>query len=84
VQANAGRNAPDHGLFTSIILRGLESQADLDQDAKVSVPELAKFTLRELARASELNRFEVEQKPTYYFAGSSFFDLRAVGRTTEQ
>ena len=70
------RDAEGHGLFTSFMLRALNGEADFDRAGRIDIYKLATFTKRAVERATADMR--QPQQPAFFFAGSQFFDLRAV------
>ena len=70
------RGADGHGLFTSFLLRALGGEADFDKAGRIDIYKLATFTKRAVERATAEMR--QPQQPAFFFAGSQFFDLRAV------
>ena len=74
--AEQPRDADGHGLFTSFMLRALGGEADFDKAGRIDIYKLATFTKRAVERATAEMR--QPQQPAFFFAGSQFFDLRAV------
>ena len=74
--ADLPRDADGHGLFTSFMLRALGGEADFDKVGRIDIYKLATFTKRAVERATAEMR--QPQQPAFFFAGSQFFDLRAV------
>ena len=70
------RDAQGHGLFTSFMMRALNGEADLDKNGQIDIYELANFTKRRVEQATADMR--QPQVPAFFFAGSQFFDVRAV------
>ena len=70
------RDAQGHGLFTSFMMRALSGEADLDKNGQIDIYELANFTKRRVEQATADMR--QPQVPAFFFAGSQFFDVRAV------
>jgi len=70
-----------NGVFTSVVLKALQGDADLqvsgDRDGKVNVYELARYTKAKVPEAARQVAPDHKQEPTYHFAGSDFFDLKA-------
>ncbi len=65
-----------HGLFTYVVLKGLDGAADYQKRGKVRVTDLALYVKDTVPREAAERR-DV-QEPAYYFAGNDFFDLRAL------
>lgn len=74
--ADLPRDAEGHGLFTSFVLRALRGEADFDRAGRIDIYKLATFTKRHVEQATADMR--QPQQPAFFFAGSQFFDLRAV------
>ena len=74
--ADLPRDAEGHGLFTSYMLRALNGEADFDKAGHIDIYKLATFTTRAVEQATADLR--QPQQPAFFFAGSQFFDLRAV------
>jgi WD40 repeat protein len=85
-QETASDGSSDHGLFTAVILKGIEGAADTaPKDNKVNVYELSKYA--ESNVPLEASKFECrdrsgaeapcQQHAQKYFAGGDFFDLAA-------
>lgn len=70
-----------NGVFTSVVLKALQGDADLqvsgDRDGKVNVYELARYTKVKVPEAVRQVAPDHKQEPTYHFAGSDFFDIKA-------
>lgn len=70
-----------NGVFTSVVLKALQGDADLqvsgDHDGKVNVYELARYTKAKVPEAVRQVAPDHKQEPTYHFAGSDFFDIKA-------
>jgi len=68
-----------HGLFTHVILQGLDGGADFQHRGEIRVTDLAVYVKdavpQEAAKLSDV------QQPAYYFAGNDFFDLRDLPKT---
>ena len=74
--ADLPRDAQGHGLFTSFLMRALSGEADIDKNNRIDIYEVASFTRRNVTQATQDMR--QPQHPAFFFAGSQFFDLRAV------
>jgi len=70
------RDAQGHGLFTSFMMRALGGEADVDKNNQIDIYELASFTKRNVQQATADMR--QPQVPAFFFAGSQFFEVRAV------
>jgi hypothetical protein len=68
--------AGNHGLFTAFLLRALQGEADLDHTGRIDIYKLAMYTKRNVERESA--NLPSVQQPAYFFAGSDFFELRAM------
>lgn len=70
-----------NGVFTSVVLKALAGDADMqvsgDKDGKVNVYELARYTKAKVPEAVREVAPDHKQEPTYHFAGSDFFDIKA-------
>ena len=66
-----------HGVFTSVILTGMEGAADSDKDGMVDVGELANYAKKHVRE--EAQKMNHNQNANFYFAGSEFFNLAAPG-----
>lgn len=70
-----------NGVFTSVVLKALAGDADMqvsgDKDGKVNVYELARYTKAKVPEAVRQVAPDHKQEPTYHFAGSDFFDIKA-------
>ena len=80
---SGGEGMSEHGLFTSYLLQAFEGAADLEQSGLIDIYKLANYMRRSVVThsremATRLNRDELMQEPSFYFAGSDFFALRAV------
>ena len=80
---SGGDGMNEHGLFTSYLLQAFEGAADLGQSGVIDIYKLATYMRQSVVAhsremATRLNRDELMQEPSFYFAGNDFFALRAV------
>ena len=71
--------AQQHGLFTHVVLQGLEGGADFQHRGDIRVTDLAVY-VKDTVPEEAAEKRNVQQ-PAYYFAGNDFFDLRALPKT---
>jgi WD40 repeat protein len=67
-----------HGLFTAALLKGLEGDADFLHAGRVNVADLLRFTKTRVTEDSQ--KLKLDQEPFFFFNGTNFFDVRAVGK----
>ena len=80
--ADAGLPAEkQHGLFTHVVLQGLEGGADFQHRGDIRVTDLAVYVKDTVPQEAAQHR-DVQQ-PAYYFAGNDFFDLRALPKAKQ-
>ena len=70
-----------HGLFTHVVLQGLEGGADFQHRGDIRVTDLAVYVKDTVPQEAAQHR-DVQQ-PAYYFAGNDFFDLRALPKAKQ-
>ena len=80
---SGGAGREDHGLFTSYLLQAFEGAADLGHSGIIDIYKLATYMRKSVlaksaVMAAQLHSDDLLQEPSFYFAGSDFFDLRPV------
>ncbi len=65
-----------HGLFTGLLLAGLEGAADTEHSKRIDIYMLFKYIKSHMLE--ETKQMAQVQEPSFYFDGSDFFALRAV------